>query len=66
MKQKFNDLTPDELVAKRVELTGKIREMRFEMVMGHVENPMEKKNLRRQIARLNTMINEYKIGIRKA
>ncbi len=66
MKQKFNDLTPDELVAKRVELTGKVRELRFEMVMGHVENPMEKKNLRRQIARLNTIINEYKIGIRKA
>jgi large subunit ribosomal protein L29 len=66
MKQTFNDLTPDELIAKRVELTGKMRELRFEMVMGHVENPMEKKNIRRQIARLNTMINEYEIGIRKA
>ena len=66
MKKTFNDLTPDELVAKRVELTGKVRELRFEMVMGHVENPMEKKNLRRQIARLNTIINEYEIGIRKA
>ena len=66
MKQTFNDLTRDELSAKRVELTGKMRELRFEMVMGHVENPMEKKNLRRQIARLNTMINEYQIGIRKA
>jgi large subunit ribosomal protein L29 len=43
-----------------------MRELRFEMVMGHVENPMEKKNIRRQIARLNTMINEYEIGIRKA
>jgi len=66
MKKKFNDLTLDELAAKRVELTGKVRELRFEMVMGHVENPMEKKNLRRQIARLNTIINEYEIGIRKA
>ncbi len=66
MKQTFNDLTLDELVAKRVELSGKMRDLRFEMVMGHVENPMDKKNIRRQIARLNTMINEYKIGIRKA
>ncbi len=66
MKKTFNDLTPDELAVKRVELTGKVRELRFEMVMGHVENPMEKKNLRRQIARLNTIINEYEIGIRKA
>ena len=66
MKQTFNDLTLDELLAKHVELSGKMRDLRFEMVMGHVENPMDKKNIRRQIARLNTMINEYKIGIRKA
>ena len=66
MKQTFNDLTLDELVAKRDELTGKARDLRFEMVMGHVENPMDKKNVRRQIARLNTMIHEYETGIRKA
>ena len=66
MKQTFNDLTLDELVAKREELSGKMKDLRFDMVMGHVENPMEKRNLRRQVARLNTMINEYKIGIRKA
>ncbi len=66
MKQTFNDLTMDELVAKREELSGKIRDLRFEMVMGHVENPMEKKNIRRQIARLNTMIHEHETGIRKA
>jgi large subunit ribosomal protein L29 len=66
MKQTFNELTLDELIAKRDELSGKVRNLRFEMVMGHVENPMEKRNIRRQIARLNTMINEHKIGIRKA
>ena len=66
MKQTFNDLTLDELKAKRDELTGKMRDLRFEMVMGHVENPMEKKNVRRQIARLNTMIHEFETGIRKA
>ena len=66
MKQTFNDLTLDELVAKRDELTGKMRDLRFEMVMGHVENPMEKRNIRRQVARLNTMIHEYETGVRKA
>jgi large subunit ribosomal protein L29 len=40
--------------------------VRFEMVMGHVENPMAKRNIRRQIARLNTMIHEFETGIRKA
>ena len=59
MKKTFNDLTLDEIITKRDELSGKIRDIRFEMVMGHVENPMEKKNIRRQIARLNTMIHEF-------
>ena len=66
MKQTFNDLTHDELIAKRTERISRSRTLRFEMVMGHVDNPMEKRNLRRQIARLNTMIHEYSIGIRKA
>ncbi len=66
MKQTFNDLTMDELVAKREELSIKMKDLRFEMVMGHVENPLEKRTLRRQIARLNTMIQEHKTGIRKA
>ncbi|MDF1566653.1 MAG: 50S ribosomal protein L29 [Spirochaetaceae bacterium] len=66
MKQTFNELTLEELVAKREELSGKMRDVRFEMVMGHVENPMAKRNIRRQIARLNTMIHEFETGIRKA
>ncbi|PIE04273.1 MAG: 50S ribosomal protein L29 [Spirochaetales bacterium] len=66
MKQTFNDLTLDELLAKREELSNKMRDLRFEMVMGHVENPLEKRTMRRQIARLNTMIHEYNTGIRKA
>ncbi len=66
MKQTYNDLTREELINKHDELSGRIKDLRFDMVMGHVENPMEKRILRRQIARLNTMIHEYKIGLRKA
>ena len=65
MKETFNDLSPDELVIKRNDLVAKLRDLRFQMVMGHVEKPIEKRTLRRKIARLNTMINEYKTGIRK-
>ncbi len=66
MKQTFNDLTLDELKVKREELITRMKDLRFEMVLGHVENPVEKRNIRHQIARLNTMIGEYKLGIRKA
>ncbi len=56
MKNSFKNLTLPELVAKREELNRKFMEFRFQMVVGHVENPLQKRNMRRQIARLNTLI----------
>jgi len=35
-------------------------------VLGHVDNPLEKRILRRQLARLNTLIHEYDLGIRES
>ena len=58
MKDSFKELTPGELVAKKDELTKKYFKLRFDMVMGHVENPVEKRTLRRKIARLNTLIQQ--------
>ena len=31
-------------------------DLRFQMVIGHVDNPMQKRTMRRQIATLNTLI----------
>lgn len=56
MKDSFKDLTFEELLTKREELKKKFRDLRFNMVVGHVDNPLEKRNLRRKITRLNTMI----------
>jgi len=56
MKNSFKELKFEELVAKREELNKKYFDLRFKMVMGHVENPLEKRTLRRSIARVNTLI----------
>lgn len=56
MRDSFKDLTFEELLAKREELKTKYRNLRFNMVVGHVDNPLQKRNLRRKIARLNTLI----------
>lgn len=56
MRNSFRDLTFEELVAKREELRRKYLDARIDHVVGHVENPLAKRTLRRQIARLNTMI----------
>lgn len=66
MKNSFSDLTYDELLLKREELKSRLREHRFNKVLGHVENQVEKRIIRRGIARLNTIVHEYALGIRSA
>jgi large subunit ribosomal protein L29 len=56
MKNSFKSLSIKELKAKRDELYRKYMELRFKMVIEHVDNPLQKRVMRRQIARLNTLI----------
>ena len=58
MKNSFKNLSFQELKAKREELSRKYMDFRFQMVVGHVDNPLQKREFRRQIARLNTLIRQ--------
>jgi large subunit ribosomal protein L29 len=61
MKNSFKSLSFPELKAKREELNRKYMEFRFQAVIGHVDNPLQKRSMRRQIARLNTLIRQHEI-----
>jgi large subunit ribosomal protein L29 len=61
MKNSFKNLSFQELKVKQEELSRKYLDLRFQMVIGHVENPLQKRSLRRQIARLNTLIRVQEI-----
>jgi large subunit ribosomal protein L29 len=56
MKNSFKELKLDELAAKRAELRKKYFDLRFKKVVEHLENPVQLRVLRRQIARLETRI----------
>jgi large subunit ribosomal protein L29 len=60
MKNSFKSLSYQELKVKRDELSRKYMDLRFQMVIGHVDNPLQKRVMRRQIARLNTLISAHK------
>ncbi len=64
MKDSFSDLSYAELLTKREELKKQSREARFNKVIGHLENPLVLRTLRRQMARANTIIHEYRLRIR--
>jgi len=65
MKNSFKTLSFPELKVKREELKKKYMEFRFKNVVGHVDNPLQKRTMRRQIARLNSLIRAYEIAERK-
>ena len=65
MRDSYNDLTYQELLTKREDLRKQFRDLRFDMVLSHVDNPLHKRTLKRKLARINTIIHEYEIGIRK-
>jgi len=66
MKNSFKNLSFPELKAKRDELKRKHMELRFQKVVGHVDNPLLIRTMRRQIAQLNTMIHAHVLAERKA
>lgn len=57
-KSKYKDMPYAELVSKRNALKQKYMELRFQAVVGHLDNPLEKRIMRREIAMLNTFIRQ--------
>ena len=62
MKNSFKSLSLPELRVKRDELVRKYLDFRFQLVIGHVDNPLQKRELRRQIARLNSMLRQHELA----
>lgn len=60
--KKQKEMSYSELVAQRNELKKKYMDLRFQMVIGHVDNPMQKRTMRRQIATLNALIRQKEIA----
>lgn len=55
-KSKLKEMSYTELLARRRELKGKYMDIRFQCIVGHVDNPLQKRIIRREIATINTFI----------
>ena len=62
MAKKEKELSYSELIVKRNELKKKYMDLRFQMVIGQVDNPIQKRTMRREIARINTLIRQKEIA----
>jgi large subunit ribosomal protein L29 len=53
----LKELTVDELKAKESELRDQLFKLRFQKSVGQLENPLKLKNIRKDIARIQTLLN---------
>ena len=61
----LSSLTEDDLVTKEKQLKKDLFEMESHRQMGRVEKPASFRNLRRDIARILTVLNERRISAKK-
>ena len=57
----LHDMTVQELNSKLVELKNELFNLRFQLATGQLENPMQVKNVRKEIARTKTILREKEL-----
>ena len=64
-KSELTDLNSTEIGEKLIENLESLQNYRFQLAMQQLEDFTVISKLKREIAQLKTVLNEYKIGIRK-
>ena len=63
--QALREMTRAELMQKRTELLEEQFNLRMRKSLKSLDNPLRMRQIRREIAKIMTILNEDKIGIRK-
>lgn len=61
----LRDMTREELLQKKHELTEELFNLRMRMTLKELDNPLKLRTIRRDIARIETILSEDKHGIKK-
>ncbi|HET7560445.1 MAG TPA: 50S ribosomal protein L29 [Limnochordia bacterium] len=64
--ESIRDLTADELTRRLTELKEELFNLRFQLATGQLDNPMRMRQIRRDIARVKTVMRERELGINAA
>ena len=60
--KEFKDMSADELKHKEAELVDQLFKLRFQKSLGQLESPMKIKTLKRDIARIKTLLRQSSEG----
>jgi len=56
--KELKEMSADELKHKEAELVDQLFKLRFQKSLGQLESPMKVKNIKRDIARIKTLLNQ--------
>jgi large subunit ribosomal protein L29 len=56
--RELRELSADELKAKETELVDQLFKLKFQKSLGQLDSPMKVKNVKREIARVKTLLRE--------
>lgn len=56
--REIRELSADDLRQRIIDLKDQLSRLRFQKAMGQLDNPMKIRNIRKDIARINTVLQE--------
>jgi large subunit ribosomal protein L29 len=61
----LRDLTREELLQKKHELTEELFNLRMRKAFKELDNPLKLRTIRREIAKIETILSEDRLGLRR-
>lgn len=58
MKANYREMNKEQLSAKLTELKTELFNLRFQLATGQLDNPLQVKSVKKDIARVKTFLNE--------
>ena len=62
----MKELSIDELKPRLIDVQQELEELKFQKALQQLENPLQLRYLRKEIAQIKTVLNEFELGIRQA
>jgi len=63
-KEQIRELTKDELLQRKTEMEQEMLNLRLQRASKELDNPLRLRSLRRDVARINTILREEELQIR--
>ncbi len=60
----LKEMTVNELEVKLQDNIDALRNLKFQKALQQIENPLEIRKLRKEIAQIKTVLREYELGLR--